>query len=131
MALAVLAAGAVLVDRVVLTHAPPPRPRAVVRAAQELKGPPTVPVAVLNATTVNGAAYQLASELHGRGVSIAMTGNMSVPLASGLDILYARGELIQAERLQRLLGGRAHAPLPIGSAVSAATRGAPVVVVIA
>ncbi len=127
VALLVLAGAAVLVDRELIGSSTRPRPS---RAAVVVKGPPTVPVAVLNATAVDGAADQLAAQLAGHGVKIAMTGELSTQLAPGLDILYATGDRIQAERLAEMLGVHAHAVAPITAAASAAAQGAPVVVVI-
>ncbi len=122
-ATAALAVGALLIDRVLVGHGA----QTSSAASGRLAAPP-VPVAVLNASSTAGAAHQLASQLHRRGVSIAMTGNLSLALTPGLDILYAPGSRVQAERLARLLARPNLQPMTVG--VSAAARGATIVVVI-
>ncbi len=53
---------------------------------------PSVPVAVLNATSQQGAARSLARQLHKRGVKVATVGNLERVTAAGVaDPLYAAG----------------------------------------
>jgi LCP family protein required for cell wall assembly len=125
LVVAVAAAGVFLLTR---AHgAAPAHHRPVVRAAL-----PTVPVAVLNATSTPGAAGQLAAQLRARRVSIAQVGNVTETRPPGLEVLYAPGQRAQAMRVARLLSNRAATIGPIDP-VNAAAAGttARVVVVIA
>ncbi len=122
-ALAAVALGALLVDRVVIGHGAQAPSTAGARILR-----PSVPVAVLNASSASGAAHELATQLHKRGVSIAMTGNLSTALTPGLDILYAPGSRAQAQMLARLLTRPNMQPMTVG--VSDAAHGAAVVIVI-
>lgn len=81
---------------------------------------PTVPVAVLNATSTQGAAGRLARQLQSRGVKITAIGNLIEPRRPGLWILYAPGARTQAARLARLLTARAPAIAPIDPVEQAA-----------
>jgi hypothetical protein len=92
---------------------------------------PTVPVAVLNASTTQGAAGGLAQQLHSRGVKIAGVGNVVESRSSGLWILYAPGARPQATRLAGLLSARSPTIAPADSAAQAAAgTSAKVIVVI-
>jgi polyisoprenyl-teichoic acid--peptidoglycan teichoic acid transferase len=81
---------------------------------------PTVPVAVLNATSTPGAAAGLARQLRSQGVKIAAVGNLAASRRPGLWILYAPGARAQAARLARLLAARASTLAPIDRAARAA-----------
>ncbi len=127
----VAAAGVLLV---VLTgtfdHTPKPgiSHRAAPDSAQAI---PTVPVAVLNATSTPGAASGLAHQLQSRGVKVATVGNVAQSHGPGLWILYAPGTRAQAARLARLLSARAPTIAPIdGVAQAAAGRATQIVAVI-
>ena len=91
--------------------------RPVARAAPAL---PTVPVAVLNATSAPGAAGQLASQLRARRVSIAQVADVSETRPPGLEVLYAPGQRDQAMRVARLLSNRAATIGPIDPVTAAA-----------
>ena len=81
---------------------------------------PTVPVAVLNATTTQGAAAALAQQLSSRGVKITAVGNVNDPRPPSLWILYAGGDRTQATRLAKLLAARSPRLAPIDPAAQAA-----------
>jgi LCP family protein required for cell wall assembly len=92
---------------------------------------PTTPVVVLNSTTTPGAAHQLAVYLQARRVKVLGVGNLSGTLPPGNEILYAPGELRQAELLHHLLVGQVATVEPIDPVVQgAAPSGARLVVVI-
>ena len=94
-------------------------------------GIPSVPVAVLNATTNHGAAGGLAQQLRSRGVKIAAVGNLTESRRPGLWILYAPGARVQAALLARLLTARASTIAPMDRvAQAAAGRATKVVAVI-
>ena len=100
-------------------------------AAHVVPAVPTVPVAVLNATSTPGAAGQLASQLQARRISIAHVGNVSETRPPGLEVLYAPGQRDQAMRVARLLSNRAATIGPIDPVIQAAAgTNAQVVVVI-
>jgi LCP family protein required for cell wall assembly len=67
---------------------------------------PTVPVAVLNATPLPGAAHKLAVSLKADHIKVPTVGNLSASLPPGNEILYAPGRYSQAKRLDHLLGGK-------------------------
>jgi hypothetical protein len=92
---------------------------------------PTVPVAVLNATSTQGAAAKLARRLRARKVKIAHVGNLSEPLPPGLLILYSPGNSAQAAVLARSLSSQHPKVEPINPVAQAAGHGARIVVVIA
>jgi hypothetical protein len=92
---------------------------------------PTVPVAVLNATSTPGAAHSLAVSLQASKVRVSEVGNVSETRPPGTEVLYAAGERQQAERVARLLAGRKPTVAPIDPVVAAAAgSGARVVVVV-
>ena len=72
-----------------------------------------VPIAVLNATSVQHAAGDLAQQLRSDGVRIAAVGNVVESRPAGLAILYAPGVRPQAERLARMLAARSPTVAPI------------------
>ncbi len=74
-----------------------------VRVRGALPTIPTVPVAVLNATSTPGAAARLAQQLRQRGVKVASVGNLTESRPPGLVILYAPGDRTQATILARML----------------------------
>jgi hypothetical protein len=93
---------------------------------------PSVPVAVLNATSTPGAAGRMARQLRLSGVKVATVGNLAESLPPGMQILYAPGARPDAELAARML--RAHRPSvqPINPlAQAAAGNRTQVVVVIA
>jgi LCP family protein required for cell wall assembly len=81
---------------------------------------PTVPVAVLNATSTQGAARRLAQQIRSREIQIATVGNLTESRPPGLWILYAPGARTQAARLARLLAAQAPRIAPIDPAAQAA-----------
>jgi LCP family protein required for cell wall assembly len=92
---------------------------------------PTVPVSVLNAGSISGAARQLADDLRVRGVSLGAVANDPEIRQPGITIMYAAGELPQAKRLAILMKGVSPQVAPIDSTTtSAAGYGAKLVVVI-
>ena len=93
---------------------------------------PTVPVSVLNATTQPGAAGTLAKVLQARGVSIGTVANDTAATGHpGVQILYATGERLQAQRLARMLAPEGPTVAPVDPATTAAAGyGAKLVVVI-
>ena len=91
---------------------------------------PTVPVAVLNATTTSGAAGRLAQEMRARGVRIAGVGNLNESRPPGLWIFYVPGARTQATRLAGLLATQAPKVAPIGPAARAAIGNAAKVVAV-
>jgi LCP family protein required for cell wall assembly len=94
-------------------------------------GPPTVPVVILNSTSVSGAARRLSLTLRSRAVKIGGVGNVVGPRPAGLQILYAPGERSQAHRLAVVLAGKDASVSPIDpAAAGAAGNGARLVVVI-
>jgi polyisoprenyl-teichoic acid--peptidoglycan teichoic acid transferase len=66
-------------------------------------GPPTVSVAVLDASRQPGAAASLAQHLAARRVHIIATGSVSESRAPGYWILYVKGAKAQAEKLAAML----------------------------
>lgn len=93
---------------------------------------PSVPVAVLNATSTAGAAGQLARQLQNGHAKIATVGNLAQTLPPGLEILYAPGARGQAELVARMLFRHKPTVQPISPvAQAAAGTGVQVVVVIA
>ena len=118
------AAAAVLLGR----HHPPPVHR-VKRPARPLI--PSVPVVVLNATTIPGAAHKLAVSLQRDRIKVTSTGNLAQTLPPGNEILYAPGERSQAQLLQHLFGRNGPPLAPMDPVVAgAAGGGAKLVVVI-
>jgi hypothetical protein len=94
-------------------------------------GPPSVPVVVLNATTVNGAATRLATTLQSESVKIGGVADLSGPRPAGVQILYAPGDRSQARRLARVMSAQDPTVAPIDpAAAGAAGNGARLVVVI-
>jgi hypothetical protein len=81
---------------------------------------PSVPVAVLNATSQQGAAGRLARQLRHRGVKIATVGNLSESLQPGLLILYAPRARGQAAVLAHLLAPRSPVMEPLDPTAQAA-----------
>jgi LCP family protein required for cell wall assembly len=80
----------------------------------------TVPVAVLNAMSTQGAAGRLAQQIRSREIKIAAVGNLTESRPPGLWILYAPGERIQAARLAHLLAAQAPRIAPIDPTAQAA-----------
>jgi polyisoprenyl-teichoic acid--peptidoglycan teichoic acid transferase len=93
-------------NRVVATHAAP--------------STPSVPVVVLNASRMRGAAAKLAAQLRGRGVKIGSVGNLTQSHPPGLLILYSPGYKSDAAALARVLASRHPAVQPIDPSVQAA-----------
>jgi hypothetical protein len=94
-------------------------------------GPPTVPVAVLNAGNTAGAAGDMAQQLHSLGLTIGTIGDLSESVSSSLEIAYAPGAQMQAERLAKLLTSKSPSVTPMDSATQAAAgSGAELAVVI-
>jgi hypothetical protein len=91
---------------------------------------PTTPVAVLNATSTQGAADRLAQQLRSRDVKVAAVRNLAESRPPGLWILYASGARDQATRLARLLAGRAPTIAPIDPVAQAAAGSAAQVVAV-
>ena len=92
---------------------------------------PSVPVVVLNSTSLAHAADKLSVVLQRQGAKIAGVGNVSGPRPTGLQILYAPGERTQAQRLQALLAKRSPTIAPIDpAAAGAAGANAKLVVVV-
>jgi polyisoprenyl-teichoic acid--peptidoglycan teichoic acid transferase len=83
-------------------------------------GPPTVPVAVLNASGQTGVAQTLAQRLAAQRVRITATGNVTEARAPGYWILYANGAKTQAEQLATMLKPRAPILAPIDANAQAA-----------
>ena len=101
------------------------------RPARSAPSLPTRPVAVLNATSVGGAATRVADQLRRERVTIAGVGNLTEQRPPGLWILYAPGAQVQAQELSRLLRARSPRVAPIDPvAQAAAGTGASVVLVI-
>jgi LCP family protein required for cell wall assembly len=93
---------------------------------------PTVPVAVLNATSTQGAAAKLARQLRGHHVKVGRVGNLSEALPHGLLILYSPGNAAQAGVLARTLSSQHPKVEPINPvAQAAAGHSAGLVVVVA
>jgi hypothetical protein len=82
--------------------------------------PPAVPVVILNATAVPGAAHKLSAGLSSRGVHIAGVGNVAGPRPTGLEVLYAPNQRTPARRLAALLAQRHPSIAPIDPATEAA-----------
>jgi LCP family protein required for cell wall assembly len=97
------------------------------------KGPiplPTVPVVVLNATPDNGAAHQLSSTLQAKGVKVAGVGNVAGPRPTGVQILYAPADHVQAQRVAAVLASHSPTLAPLDPAAAAAAGNNPQVVVV-
>jgi LCP family protein required for cell wall assembly len=93
---------------------------------------PSVPVAVLNATSSPGAAGRLARQLRNSGVKVAAVGNLTESRPPGLLILYAPGARPEAVLAARLLSAQKPTVAPIDPVSQAAAgSGTKVVVVIA
>jgi LCP family protein required for cell wall assembly len=93
---------------------------------------PTVPVAVLNASSTPGAAGRLATQLRLEGVKLANVGNLTASLSPGLTILYTPGRRGEAEVLSRMLASSKPTIQPINpTAQAAAGSSAQLVIVIA
>jgi len=91
---------------------------------------PKVTVAVLNATSTQGAAARLAQQLRTRAIRVAAVGNVADPRAPGLWILYAPGARAQAVLLASQLPGQAPRIAPIDPAARAAAGSIKLVAVI-
>ena len=92
---------------------------------------PTVQVAVLNASSQQGAAKAIADQLRGRRVNVGAVGNLSEARPAGLEIMYAARQGAQATRLAQLLASQHPVVAPIDTATAAAAgSGAQLVVVI-
>jgi hypothetical protein len=91
---------------------------------------PTLPVAVLNASTAPSAARRLADQLIRVGVRIGTVGNLVEARPPGLWVLYAPGARDQAVRLAHVLSGRTPTIEPIDPAAQAASGHASLAVVI-
>ena len=82
--------------------------------------PPTVSVAILNASGQSGAAKTLAERLAAQRVDVTATGNVTESRAPGYWILYANGAKTQAEKLAAMLKARAPTLAPIDANAQAA-----------
>ncbi len=91
---------------------------------------PTVPVVVLNATAANDAAHQLSATLQSKGVKVAGVGNVAGPRPTGVQILYAPADHIQAERVAAVLASRSPTLAPLDPTAAAAAGNNPQVVVV-
>jgi LCP family protein required for cell wall assembly len=92
---------------------------------------PTVPVVVLNASSLAGAAGRLSPTLQSEGVKVSGVGNLSGPRPAGVQILFAAGEHGQARRLAHVMSAQDPSVAPIDpAAAGAAGNGAKLVVVI-
>jgi hypothetical protein len=92
---------------------------------------PSVPVAVLNATSVGGAAARLSRTLESQGIKVSGVGNVTGPRPAGVQILYAPGDRSQARRLASVLAAQKPTVAPIDpEAAGAAGNGAKLAVVI-
>jgi LytR cell envelope-related transcriptional attenuator len=111
-------------------NAPVSRDAKAARATANRTDIPAVPVAVLNATTVPGAAHNLAQQLRSDGVKVAAIGNLAESRRPGLWILYAPGARTQAIRLARLLARRAPTIAPIDPAAQSAAGNAAEIVAV-
>jgi LCP family protein required for cell wall assembly len=111
----------------------PAKPSALLTPASRARPQlPTVPVAVLNATTTSGAAGRIADQLRADKVQIGTVGNVTESRGGGVLIMYAPGAREQAARVARLLTKQSPTVAPIDpSAQAAAGATAKVVVVIA
>ena len=131
LAVIVAAAGAAAYVLTSGRHASATRTPRRTAAARKAATIPTVPVAVLNATSTPGAAHQLAVALQAYRVRISEVGNVTETRPPGTEVLYAPGERVQAERVARLLAGHSPTVAPIDPVTAgAAGSGAQVVVVI-
>ncbi len=92
-------------------------------------GIPSAPIAVLNATTTQGAAGRLTQQLRSHRVKVWLIGDLSGWQHPGLWILYAPGQRDQAAQLVRFVPGRATLA-PIDASTQAAAGRSKVVVVI-
>jgi hypothetical protein len=104
--------------------------RAGSRSAAGASGVPSAPVAVLNATSTQGAAANLAQQLRAKGIKVATVGNVAASRRSGLLILYAQGEQAQARRLAGMLTGKSPTIAPMDAATHAAAGRSSLAVVI-
>ncbi|HEY2160300.1 MAG TPA: LCP family protein [Solirubrobacteraceae bacterium] len=129
VALAVIAAGAVAFVLATSGGGSAKHPSRLART--QAPALPTVPVAVLNAGTQQGAAKTLADQLRGEHVNIGSVGNLAEARPPGMQILYAPGQSAQASRLAHLLSSHQPVVAPIDPATSAAVgSGAQLVVVV-
>jgi hypothetical protein len=81
---------------------------------------PSVPVAVLNASSTQGAAGKLAEQLRRRGVKVATVGNLNGSLPPGLLILYAPGYRSEAAALAHAMAAQKPTIQPMDPAAQAA-----------
>jgi LCP family protein required for cell wall assembly len=81
---------------------------------------PSVPVAVLNASSTQGAAGKVAEQLRRRGVKVATVGNLNGSLPPGLLILYAPGYRSEAAALAHVMAAQKPTIQPIDPAAQAA-----------
>jgi LCP family protein required for cell wall assembly len=98
-----------------------------------IKASVTIPVTVLNAGSIPGAAHRLALQLRARGVKIGAVGNLSGASPPATEILYgsASGDRAQATRLAALLPANNATIAPIDPVTQAAAgNGAQLVVVL-
>ena len=120
------AAAAVLLTRHSAPSSPVHRVKHVVRPLV-----PTVPVAVLNATSTAGAASKLANSLKADHIKVSTVGNLQEAVPPGNEILYLPGQRAQARLLAHLLRGQVATVAPVDPvAAAAAGAGAELVVVI-
>jgi polyisoprenyl-teichoic acid--peptidoglycan teichoic acid transferase len=110
-------------------HATTP-PAARVKRVHRGPALPTVPVVVLNATSTPGAAHQLAVALQAKRVSVSSIGDVSETRPPGIQVLYAPGDRVQAERVARLLSTRAPSVAPMDPVTSGAAGGHAAVVIV-
>jgi LCP family protein required for cell wall assembly len=127
---AVAAVGGVVVLATQNSAKPLASHRAGSRSASGAAGVPSIPVAVLNATSTQGAAANLAQRLRAKGVNVATVGNVTASRPSGLQILYAQGEQTQAQRLAGMLTGQSPTVAPMDAATQAAAGRSSLAVVI-
>jgi hypothetical protein len=100
------------------------------RTAASTSGVPNAPVAVLNATSTQGAAASVARQLRGKGIRVATVGNLTASRPSGLQIRYSPGAQAQAQRLAGMLGGHSPTIAPMDAATQAAAGRSSLAVVI-
>jgi LCP family protein required for cell wall assembly len=128
---AVLCAAAVAFVIVETGGSSSPRPAQPSRPAKvQAAGPPTVPVAVLNAGSQQGAASTLANQLRSSHVSVGTVANLTASRPAGIQILYASGQSAQATRLASVLASSHPTIAALDPTTAAAAGNAPLVVVI-
>ena len=82
--------------------------------------PPTLRVAVFNATNVPGQAHRVAGELARDRVHVAQIGNINASIGRGVYVLYPPGARAQAQHVSRLLAEMSPTVTPIQPQVQSA-----------